>query len=40
MDAHSFLATAISMYRSAGYTEIGRYNDNPYARYGFKKRLA
>ena len=27
------------MYLSAGYVEIPRYNDNPYANHWFEKRL-
>ena len=33
------LASAASLYRSAGYTEIGRFNANPYAHHWFEKRL-
>jgi hypothetical protein len=33
------LVEAIAMYRRAGYREIPRYNDNPYARLWFEKAL-
>lgn len=39
LDTNSALAEAIAMYRASGYTEIERYNDNPYARLWFAKRL-
>jgi DNA-binding MarR family transcriptional regulator len=39
LDTNSVLADAVSMYRRAGYTEIARYNDNPYAHHWFEKRL-
>lgn len=38
LDTNSVLTTAIGMYRSAGYDEIDRYNDNPFARHWFEKR--
>lgn len=34
------LAEAKAMYRSRGYVEIARYNDDPYANHWFEKRLA
>lgn len=34
------LAEAKSMYRSRGYVEIPRYNDDPYANHWFEKQLA
>jgi DNA-binding MarR family transcriptional regulator/N-acetylglutamate synthase-like GNAT family acetyltransferase len=34
------LAEAQAMYRTRGYTEIPRYNDDPYANHWFEKRLA
>jgi DNA-binding MarR family transcriptional regulator/GNAT superfamily N-acetyltransferase len=40
LDSNSALSEAISMYRSAGYLEIGRYNENPYARHWFEKQLS
>jgi GNAT superfamily N-acetyltransferase len=39
LDTNSVLTEAIAMYVSAGYVEIDRYNDNPYARHFFEKRL-
>ena len=33
------LTDAVTMYRRAGYTEIDRYNDNPYAHHWFEKAL-
>ncbi len=39
LDTSSHLGEAIALYRSAGYHEIARYNDNPYAAYWFEKRL-
>jgi DNA-binding MarR family transcriptional regulator/N-acetylglutamate synthase-like GNAT family acetyltransferase len=33
------LGEAKTMYRAAGYVEIDRYNDDPYAHYWFEKRL-
>jgi GNAT superfamily N-acetyltransferase len=39
LDTNSVLTAAISMYRSAGYVEIDRYNENPYARHWFEKQL-
>ena len=33
------LPEAIAMYRSRGYVEIPRYNDDPYANHWFEKRL-
>jgi ribosomal protein S18 acetylase RimI-like enzyme len=40
LDTNSVLTDAVSMYRRAGYTEISRYNDNPYAHHWFEKSLA
>jgi DNA-binding MarR family transcriptional regulator len=40
LDTNSVLTDAVSMYRRAGYTEIARYNDNPYAHHWFEKSLA
>jgi GNAT superfamily N-acetyltransferase len=34
------LSEAKAMYRSRGYEEIGRYNDDPYANHWFEKHLA
>jgi DNA-binding MarR family transcriptional regulator len=39
LDTNDTLLEAIGMYRRAGYAEIERYNDNPYARHFFEKRL-
>ena len=34
------LDEAKAMYRSRGYAEIARYNDDPYANHWFEKRLS
>jgi GNAT superfamily N-acetyltransferase len=39
LDTNRVLTPAIAMYRRAGYTEISRYNDNPYAHHWFEKHL-
>ena len=39
LDTNGTLLEAIAMYRRAGYTEVGRYNDNPYAEHWFAKEL-
>ena len=39
LDTNRTLAEAQLMYRKAGYREIPRYNDNPYADYWFEKEL-
>jgi DNA-binding MarR family transcriptional regulator/predicted GNAT family acetyltransferase len=39
LDTNPVLVEAIAMYRRAGYREIPRYNDNPYARLWFEKAL-
>lgn len=39
LDTNSTLADALGMYRRAGYVEIERYNDNPYAHHWFEKVL-
>ena len=39
LDTNSTLSEAQAFYRSAGYREIARYNDNPYAHLWFEKRL-
>ena len=39
LDAHSSLAEALQLYRSSGYREIPRYNDNPYAHHWLEKTL-
>ena len=40
LDTSSHLPEAISLYRSSGYTEIGPYNENPYAHHWFEKHLS
>jgi DNA-binding MarR family transcriptional regulator len=39
LDTNRALDEAKAMYAAAGYVEIGRYNDNPYANHWFEKRL-
>jgi DNA-binding MarR family transcriptional regulator len=39
LDTNRALDEAKRMYRAAGYVEIPRYNDNPYANHWFEKRL-
>lgn len=39
LDTNGTLAEAIGLYRSAGYREIPRFNDNPYAQHWFEKAL-
>ncbi|WP_229052182.1 GNAT family N-acetyltransferase [Aeromicrobium sp. Leaf350] len=39
LDTNAELEAAIAMYRRAGYLEVPRYNDNPYAQHWFEKRL-
>src|SRR5215213_465123 len=39
LDTNRVLDEAKAMYRGAGYVEIARYNDNPYADHWFEKRL-
>ena len=39
LDTNSTLVEAIAMYRRAGYRDIERYNDNPYALCWFEKLL-
>lgn len=40
LDTNRALVEAIAFYRRAGYREIPRYNDNPYAHYWFEKDLS
>lgn len=40
LDTNGTLTEARAMYAAAGYVEIDRYNDNPYAEHFFEKRLA
>jgi DNA-binding MarR family transcriptional regulator/GNAT superfamily N-acetyltransferase len=39
LDTNKTLTEAIAMYRSAGYTEVDAFNDEPYADHWFEKRL-
>ncbi len=39
LDTNRALKEAHGFYRSAGYQEIARYNDNPYAHHWFEKHL-
>ena len=39
LDTHSSLAEALQLYRTSGYHEIPRFNDNPYAHHWFEKTL-
>lgn len=39
LDSNGTLAEALRLYRSAGYREIERFNDNPYAQHWFEKAL-
>lgn len=39
LDTNKSLTEAQAMYRRSGYTEIARYNDNPYAHHWFEKKL-
>lgn len=39
LDTNRALTNAIEMYRAAGYADIPRYNDNPYADFWFEKSL-
>jgi DNA-binding MarR family transcriptional regulator/GNAT superfamily N-acetyltransferase len=39
LDTNESLAEALALYRSAGYLEIERFNDNPYAHHWFEKSL-
>lgn len=39
LDTNGSLAEALRLYRSSGYHEIPRYNDNPYAQHWFEKDL-
>jgi ribosomal protein S18 acetylase RimI-like enzyme len=39
LDTHDSLTEAMGLYRSTGYQEIGRYNDNPHAQHWFSKPL-
>jgi ribosomal protein S18 acetylase RimI-like enzyme len=39
LETNKSLVEAISLYRSAGYMEVARFNDEPYAHHWFEKRL-
>jgi DNA-binding MarR family transcriptional regulator/N-acetylglutamate synthase-like GNAT family acetyltransferase len=39
LETNKTLTEAISLYRSAGYTEVARFNDEPYAHHWFEKQL-
>jgi len=39
LDTNKALPEALRLYRSAGYREIARFNDNPYAHHWFEKTL-
>jgi len=39
LETNGSLAEAIALYRSAGYTEVEPFNDEPYADLWFEKRL-
>jgi len=39
LDTNEALTEALHLYRSAGYGEIARFNDNPYAHHWFEKIL-
>ncbi|HEY7002653.1 MAG TPA: GNAT family N-acetyltransferase, partial [Gaiellaceae bacterium] len=39
LDTNRNLTEAIAMYRSSGYEEIPRFNDERYAHHWFEKRL-
>ena len=40
LDTNRALVEAISLYRSAGYLEVGPFNDEPYAHHWFEKQLS
>jgi DNA-binding MarR family transcriptional regulator len=40
LDTNATLSEAITLYRRTGWTEVPRYNDNPYAQHWFAKTLA
>jgi DNA-binding MarR family transcriptional regulator/GNAT superfamily N-acetyltransferase len=40
LETNEALTEAIAMYRSAGYTEVAPFNDEPYAHHWFEKRLS
>ena len=40
LETNKSLTEAIALYRSAGYTEVAAFNDEPYAHHWFEKRLS
>ena len=40
LETNRSLAEAIHLYRSSGYREVARFNDEPYAHHWFEKRLS
>lgn len=40
LETNESLTEAIALYRSSGYIEVARFNDEPYAHHWFEKRLA
>jgi DNA-binding MarR family transcriptional regulator/GNAT superfamily N-acetyltransferase len=40
LDTHRALTEAIALYRSSGYVEVPRFNDEPFAHHWFEKMLA
>jgi hypothetical protein len=39
LETNHVLEEAIALYRGAGYAEVPRFNDEPYAHHWFEKRL-
>jgi hypothetical protein len=39
LETNRELGEAIRLYRTAGYREVPRFNDDPYAHHWFEKRL-
>ena len=39
LETNRTLTEAINLYRQAGYREVERFNDEPYAHHWFEKRL-
>jgi ribosomal protein S18 acetylase RimI-like enzyme len=40
LDTNRALTEAIALYRTAGYREVDRFNDEPYAHHWFEKTVA
>jgi ribosomal protein S18 acetylase RimI-like enzyme len=40
LETNKSLTEAIALYRSAGYSEVAAFNDEPYAHHRFEKNLA